>query len=104
MPPEPEYLRGDLNDDGSVSADDAQIALLAYANSLTGLDSGLTEKQKRAGDINGDGAISIEDAQMILVYYVNRTISDQPVTWEELLGTRAAQPAPKSKKNSARKA
>jgi hypothetical protein len=92
--PKPEYLLGDLNDDGTVSVEDAQLALLAYVDTMAGLDSGLTEKQKLAGDINGDKDISVEDAQTILLYYVRNTLSGESVTWDELLGKKAAAPLP----------
>ncbi|MBQ9905272.1 MAG: leucine-rich repeat protein [Oscillospiraceae bacterium] len=81
-----EILTGDINGDGTVSVEDAQLALLAYVQTMAGLESGLTEQQTKAGDINGDNTVSVEDAQNILIYYVNNTISDIPTTWETLLG------------------
>ena len=65
---------------------DAQLALLAYVQTMAGLESGLTEQQAKAADINGDKTVSVEDAQLILIYYVSNTISGQNVTWDELLG------------------
>ena len=88
-PPEQAYLRGDLNHDGAVGVEDAQLALLEYVNAISGLESGLTEAQKRAGDVNGDGAVSVEDAQAILLYYVSNTLSGGNAAWEELLGGNA---------------
>ena len=94
-PTEPEYLTGDLNDDGEIGVEDAQLALLEYVNAMTGLDSNLTEKQKLAGDVNGDKEISVEDAQTILLYYVSNTLSGQNVTWDELLGkNKPTEPLP----------
>jgi GH25 family lysozyme M1 (1,4-beta-N-acetylmuramidase) len=84
-PAVPEYLRGDLDGDGRINVEDAQIVLFAYTDAVSETDSGLSEMQRLAGDINGDGALTIEDAQMILRYYVSNTLSGQPVTWEELL-------------------
>ena len=88
-PPEQAYLRGDLNHDGAVGVEDAQLALLEYVNAISGLESGLTEAQKRAGDVNGDGAVSVEDAQAILLYYVSNTLSGGNAAWEDLLGGNA---------------
>ena len=87
-PTEPEYLTGDINDDGEISVEDAQLALLEYVNAMTGLESSLTEKQKLAGDVNGDKEISVEDAQTILLYYVSNTLSGETVTWDDLLGKK----------------
>ena len=94
-PTEPEHLTGDINDDGEIGVEDAQLALLEYVNAMTGLDSSLTEKQKLAGDVNGDKEISVEDAQTILIYYVSNTLSGQNVTWDDLLGkNKPSEPLP----------
>ena len=87
-PTVPEYLTGDLNDDGTVSVEDAQLALLEYVNAMTGLESSLTDKQKLAADVNGDKEISVEDAQTILLYYVSNTLSGDNVTWDELFSKK----------------
>ena len=87
-PTEPEYLLGDINDDGEVSVEDAQLALLEYVNAMTGLESSLTDRQKLAADVNGDKEISVEDAQTILLYYVSNTLSGENVTWDDLLGKK----------------
>ena len=86
-------MRGNLNDDGEVSVEDAQIALNAYARVLAKADLGLTELQFRAADINGDETISVDDAQLILIYYVKNTLANVPTTWDDLLGVN--QPAEK---------
>ena len=83
-----ETLTGDINGDGTVSVEDAQLALLAYVQTMAGLKSGLTEQQALAADINGDHTVSVEDAQIILIYYVSNTLSSQNVTWDELLGKK----------------
>ena len=85
---EPEYLLGDINDDGEVSVEDAQLALLEYVNAMTGLESSLTDRQKLAADVNGDKESSVEDAQTILLYYVSNTLSGENVTWDDLLGKK----------------
>ena len=84
-----------MNDDGEISVEDAQLTLIEYVNTMSGLESGFTERQKLAGDINSDKEISVEDAQNILIYYVSNTLSGQNVTWGELLGKKApANPLP----------
>ncbi|MBR5362249.1 MAG: hypothetical protein IK134_02840 [Oscillospiraceae bacterium] len=80
-----DVLRGDLDGDGKVSVEDAQLTLNAYAQTVAGMDSGLTETQKAAANVNGDKEVSVEDAQLILLYYVNNTLAGTAVTWESLL-------------------
>lgn len=70
----PEPLKGDVNGDGEVGADDAQLTLIEYVNTIAGFAGSFTDVQKQAGDFNGDQQISIEDAQEILLYYVNHTL------------------------------
>ena len=84
--PQTEVMTGDVNGDGEISVEDAQLALVAYVQSMAGLDSGLTEEQSQAADVNGDKTVSVEDAQMILIYYVNNRVSGIPTTWDALLG------------------
>ena len=92
---ETEYLLGDVNSDNTISVEDAQLTLIEYVNTMSGLESGFSAKQKLAGDINGDKEISVEDAQNILIYYVSNTLSGQNVTWDELLGKKPpANPLP----------
>ena len=85
-PTEPEVLTGDVNDDGTVSVDDAQLTLNAYVKSIAGKDHGLSEEQVRAADVNEDGNVSVDDAQTILIYYVKNTLAGSGTTWDELLG------------------
>lgn len=84
--PQTEVMTGDVNGDGEISVEDAQLALVAYVQSMAGLDSGLTEEQSQAADVNEDKTVSVEDAQMILIYYVSNTVSGIPTTWDALLG------------------
>ncbi len=79
-------IRGDLNGNGEVGADDAQIALNAYADRIAGIKMNLTDAQIKAADIDGDGQVSAEDAQLILAYYTAKNVSAINVTWEQLLG------------------
>ena len=82
--PEDLILPGDVNFDGAVGADDAQLALNAYVLIMADCESDLTPEQEQAADVNGDNAVSVEDAQMILLYYVQNTISGIPTEWEDL--------------------
>lgn len=85
-PTETKFLLGDVDGNNVVSVEDAQLALLAYVESITGQSTGLTAQQELAADINGDKKVSVEDAQMILLYYVSKSLSGKSVTWDELLG------------------
>ncbi|MBP0966295.1 MAG: hypothetical protein J5722_01560, partial [Oscillospiraceae bacterium] len=81
-------LKGDVNLDGEVSVDDAQLALRAYANRIAGNPTGLDAQQTKNADVNEDGEISVDDAQNILIYYVNNTVAGKVLTWEELLAPK----------------
>ena len=81
-------MTGDVDGNGKVSVEDAQLALLSYVQTMAGLESVLTEQQANAADINRDNTVSVEDAQMILIYYVRNTLSGKNVTWDELLGKK----------------
>ncbi len=89
VPAEQTYLRGDVNNDGDVSVDDAQLTLNAYVKRMAGKATGLTEQQTAAADVNGDHAVTVEDAQTILLYYVKNTLSNTPTAWEKLLKKNA---------------
>lgn len=80
-----DFLLGDVNDDGEINIEDAQITLIAYAQDVAGLENNLSEKQILAADINSDQSITVEDAQTILIYYVRNTISGISTSWEELI-------------------
>ena len=80
-----EIMTGDIKGDGAVSAEDAQLALLAYVQTMAGMESGLTEQQTKAADVNGDKAVTVEDAQLILLYYPENCVAKKAVTWTELI-------------------
>lgn len=79
-----QLLKGDVNGNGEIGADDAQMTLKAYVNMLADKESGLNDAQKQAADIDGDNAVTATDAQIILKYYVN-TLAGKDVKWEDLL-------------------
>lgn len=59
------FILGDVNGNGEVKANDAQMALLA-ANGKG--KTPLTETQKAAADVNKDGVVKSNDAQQILLF------------------------------------
>ena len=77
-------VKGDLDLNGKVSAEDAQSALNYYVKSIAGKNPELNDLQKGGADVNGDGAIDSADAQLILLYYVKNTIANHPTAWEAL--------------------
>ena len=63
------YNLGDINDDGTVDARDASMALSEYALTATGSAPTFTDSQKLAANVNDDSAIDARDASIILSYY-----------------------------------
>ena len=55
------YLKGDINNDGNVTAADARLALRAASQLKM-----LSETEKYLADVNGDGKITAADARKIL--------------------------------------
>ena len=79
-------LRGDVNSDGTVSVEDAQLTLRAYTQRIAGNEMGLSETQIKAADITGDGELSVDDAQYILRYYTEKYVAGKDtLTWDDLL-------------------
>ena len=81
----PVILRGDVNGNGEVGVDDAQIALRAYTERLSGKPLPLNKAQTEAADVDDSGIISIEDVQLILKYYTENTVAGKKVSWEALI-------------------
>ena len=86
----PAPLCGDLNGDGAVSADDAQLALQAYVRGMTGKADGLSGYRRAAADVNADGELTAADPQMILHYYVI-CLAGKEADWAELPVRQEAQ-------------
>ena len=76
---------GDVNQDDTVSVEDAQLTLIEYIDFMAGMKSTLTEEQVLLADINADKVISVEDAQYILIYYVSNTLSGANATWDQIM-------------------
>lgn len=79
----PALETGDIDGDGAVTVLDAQTALLACLESLTGGANKLSDAQLAAADVDGSGKVTVSDAQCILIYYVHNTVAETPITWEE---------------------
>lgn len=62
------YTLGDVNEDGSITPDDALCALQIYANTP---GQTWTENQRLAADVDKTGSVSPDDALKILQRYAN---------------------------------
>ena len=82
---EPGFLRGDVNEDGVVSVQDAQLALINYTEQFAGNPISLTDAQFKAVDVTQDGVLTVEDAQYILIYYTERQVAGKEISWDELI-------------------
>lgn len=79
-----ETALGDTDGDNEISVIDAQLALKAYTEGVSGKPNGLTQAQVQATDIDRDGKVSVEDVQLILKYYTENTVAGKTVTWAQL--------------------
>lgn len=77
-------LKGDIDGNGAVELDDAQLALAAYTNQLAHKPSGLSTAQEKAADVTGDGEVTVDDAQAILQFYTE-TLAGKNPTWDKIL-------------------
>ena len=82
---EPEYMLGDVDENGQVTASDAQLILTAYADMLIEEDPGLSAAQFSAADVDGDGKLTAIDAQHVLMYFLLNNVLDEPTEWSELI-------------------
>ena len=78
------YLRGDVNEDGMISPEDATMVLQAYTMLLLDKQPNLTASQLLAADADENGSISETDATLILRYFATAMMDKEP-SWEELL-------------------
>ena len=78
------FPTGDLTGDCAVSADDAQLALQAYTNTVAGKASGLSNMQSKSADVNADSIFSVEDVQYILRYYTEKNVAGKIISWLDL--------------------
>ncbi|MBP0989381.1 MAG: dockerin type I repeat-containing protein [Oscillospiraceae bacterium] len=76
--------KGDLDGDGTVSAEDAQLALNLYTEIVA--ERALADaNQLAAADINQDGELSADDVQYILMFYTRSTLARKETSWEQIL-------------------
>ena len=73
--------RGDLNEDGKVTVEDAQLALLEYAEQVAEKPGFLTDGQFLAADVNKDGYVNVADAQTMLNYYCQTGLIGEEKSW-----------------------
>ena len=90
------YSRGDVNCDGVVDLDDAQLALLFYTKVTMGQtaspDEWYAEKtgtargraSRYAADLTGTGSVDLSDAQSILRYYT-LSMGEKTPDWNSIL-------------------
>ena len=81
-------LKGDINDDSVISTDDAQLALQAYVNTLSGQPADLTAEQIARGDIDDNNTLDIVDAQYILIYYSENVLAKRGLTWTQIINSK----------------
>ncbi|MCQ2434830.1 MAG: Ig-like domain-containing protein [Oscillospiraceae bacterium] len=66
------YVPGDVDFNGTIDADDANLVLLAYlTTSVMGETTPLDAFQELAADYNQDGFLNADDANAILLYYLD---------------------------------
>ena len=58
-----DYLKGDINRDGIINADDAADAIEIFKTNAQ------TEENKALGDMNDDDKVDAEDAALIIEYF-----------------------------------
>lgn len=73
---DPPYKLGDINNDFSVNAVDASIALTEYASVSSGKKTTFTDdRQTLAADVDSNGSVNAVDASYILSYYAYTSTS-----------------------------
>lgn len=77
--------KGDINGDGTVGADDAQLALNAYTQCIADIEMDLNKAQVSTADVDENGELSVEDAQLILSYYTVKTVANKEIKWDDLI-------------------
>lgn len=88
-------LFGDVDGNGKISSNDAQITLICYAEMLSDNPPTLTDAQLAIADVSGDGQVSSKDAQQILTYFLEVEVNgDDEVTWYDITKNPNAPGAP----------
>ena len=80
-------LFGDVDENGEISAADAQLALQNYVSVMAKNPPTLSEARQKIADVNGKDGVTVEDAQFILQYYVKKVVGKIASTnWREITG------------------
>ena len=70
------YVLGDVDFNGTIDADDANLVLLSYlSTAVMGKPTPLDVFQELAADYNQDGYITADDSNAILMYYLEQIMS-----------------------------
>lgn len=74
------HIKGDVNEDGKLTPEDASLILSHYADKATGVinewdDVDVIQFMQNAGDIDGDSLITVVDASVVLSEYVKSATS-----------------------------
>lgn len=69
-------LKGDVNFDGKITADDASLVMAEYTRISGGLPGTFTPEQFEAADMDNDGVLSASDASEILRLYTELSSRD----------------------------
>ena len=85
--PQPQ-ARGDLNGDSGISAEDAQIVLVAYVQAIAGQAHGLSQAQIRCADVDSNGSVDVADAQYILLYYAENILAGRNYAWDYIISRK----------------
>ena len=83
------YQKGDVNMDGVIDVEDAQLVLQEFTWAMVGIDYGLTNEQLELASIVGKTTkiyrsekeipIGLLDANVILLYYLENQVADDPL-------------------------
>lgn len=77
------YLKGDVNEDGTVDINDAFLALSAYSAISAGKEMPLKDAAFLAADTDEDGEVTLDDAFRILSYY-SLSAAGREADWEKV--------------------
>ncbi|MBQ8515895.1 MAG: D-alanyl-D-alanine carboxypeptidase [Ruminococcus sp.] len=77
-------LKGDVDQDGTITIQDATMALTEYARYAASLPSELDAGQLERADVDEDGLVTITDATYILTYYARQAASLSS-SWADIL-------------------
>ncbi len=75
---------GDINGDSSIDSTDASTVLKIYADTQTGNQLAMSEKQLLTCDVNRDNIIDASDSSDILGYYAIVSTSSEEINWDDI--------------------